>query len=129
MNDQELAKKIVQHLDQGLGHIKQGTLYRLQSARMAALDRYRQAPQPVSGLAWAGNVAFHLDHSRYFNARNMFALGLLLLSLTGVTYWQLVTQPNAIDFAEIDASLLSGDLPINAYLDSGFEAWLKRSSQ
>jgi len=127
MNEQELAKKIVQHLDQGLSHIKQGTLYQLQSARMAALDRYREAPQPVLGLAWAGDVAFRLSRSRYFNARNVLALGLLLLSLTGVTYWQLVIQAN--DIAEIDASLLTGDLPINAYLDNGFEAWLKRSSQ
>ena len=127
MNEQELAKKIVRHLDQGLGHVKQGTLYQLQSARMAALDRYREAPQPVFGLAWAGNAAFRLSHSRHFNARNMLALGLLLLSLTGVTYWQLAIQSS--DLAEIDASLLTGELPINAYLDSGFEAWLKRSSQ
>jgi len=127
MNEQELAKKIVQHLDQGLGHIKQGTLYKLQSARIAALDRYRKAPQPVLGLAWGGDVAFRLSHSRHFNARNMLALGLVLLSLIGVTYWQLAMQSS--DIAEIDASLLASELPINAYLDSGFEAWLKRSSQ
>ena len=127
MNEQELAKKIVQNLDQGLGRIRQGTLYRLQSARMAALERYHQAPQPVFGLAWAGNAAFRLSHSRHLNARNVLALGLLLLSLIGVVYWQLAIQSS--DIAEIDASLLTGDLPINAYLDSGFEAWLKRSSQ
>ncbi|MBI1989107.1 MAG: DUF3619 family protein [Betaproteobacteria bacterium] len=127
MNEQELAKKIVQHLDQGLGRIKQGTLYKLQSARMAALDRYRNAPQPVFGLAWAGDAAFRLSHSRHFNARNMLALGLLLLSLIGVIYWQRAVPSS--DIAEIDASLLTGELPINAYLDSGFEAWLKRSSQ
>ena len=128
MNEQELAGKIVRHLDQGLGHIKQGTLYQLQSARKAALDRYREAPQPVFGLAWAGAIAFRSSHGRYLNSRNLLALGLLLLSLIGVTYWQLVViQSN--DIAEIDASLLTGDLPINAYLDSDFEAWLKRSSQ
>ncbi len=127
MNEQELAKKIVQHLDQGLGRIKQGTLYQLQSARMAALDRYREAPQPVAGLAWAGDVAFRLGNSRHFNGRNMLALGLVLLSLIGVTYWQLAIQSS--DIADIDASLLTSELPINAYLDSGFEAWLKRSSQ
>jgi hypothetical protein len=125
MNERELAAKIVQHLDNGLGHIKQGTLYQLQSARKAALDHYRETPQPVFGLAWAGNIAFHTSHSRYLNARNLFALGLLLLSLIGVTYWQVTTQAN--DIAEIDVSLLTGDLPINAYLDSDFEAWLKRS--
>ncbi len=129
MNERELAGKIVRHLEHGLGHIKQGTLYQLQSARKAALERYREAPQPVFVPAWAGDAAFRLSHSRHFNARNLLALGLLLLSLIVVTYWQLVIQSNANDFAEIDASLLTGDLPINAYLDRDFEAWLKRSSQ
>ena len=127
MNEQELAGKIVQHLDQGLDHLKQGTLYQLQSARQAAIDRYVEAPQPAFGRAWAGDIAFNVSHSRHLNARNLLALGLLLLSLIGVTYWQVAVQAN--DIAEIDANLLSGDLPIDAYLDSDFEAWLKRSSQ
>jgi len=127
MNEQELAKQIVQHLDRGLGQIKQGSLYQLQSARMAALDHHREAPQTVLGMEWAGNVAFRISHNRHFNARNLLAAGLLVLSMLGVTYWQIAMQGN--DIAEIDASLLSDELPISAYLDSGFEAWLKRSSQ
>jgi hypothetical protein len=126
-NEQEVAGKIVQRLNHGLGALKQGTAYQLQSARQAALDHYREAPQPVFGLAWADNFAFRVTHSRHVNARNLLALGLVVLSLIGVTYWQVVIQAN--DIAEIDASLLTDDLPINAYLDSNFEAWLKRSSQ
>lgn len=126
MNEQELAKQIVQHLDQGLGQIKQGSLYQLQSARMAALNHYREAPQTVFGMAWAGDVAFRVTHNRHFNLRNLIAVGMLTLGLIGVTYWQ---SMQSSDIAEIDASLLSGELPISAYLDSGFEAWLKRSSQ
>ena len=127
MNEQELANKVVQHLNQGLGTIKQGTLYQLQSARQAALNRYREAPQPVLGMAWAGDVAARLGASRYMNGRNMLAGGLLLLSLIGVTYWQTAMQ--SMDIADIDASLLTSELPINAYLDSDFEAWVKRTSQ
>lgn len=126
-NEQELARKIVQRLDQGLPGLKQGTTYRLQSARQAALDHYREAPQPLFGLAWADSLAFRVSHGRHANARNYLGLGLLVLSLIGVTYWQVVIQAN--DIADIDASLLTDDLPINAYLDSNFEAWLKRSSQ
>jgi len=127
MNEQELAGKIVQHLEHGLGDIKQGTLYRLQSARMAALERYR-VKQPVVGLAWASDVSFHISQSRYFNARNLLALATLLLCLIGFSYWQAAIQPSN-EIAEIDVNLLTGDLPINAYLDTGFDAWLKRSSQ
>jgi hypothetical protein len=127
MNEQELAKQIVQHLDQGLEQIKQGSLYKLQSARMAALSHYRETPRSVFAPAWATNVAFNVSQSRHFNLRNLLAAGLLLLGMIGITYWQVAMQGD--DLAEIDANLLSGELPINAYLDSGFEAWLKRSSQ
>jgi len=127
MKEHELAGKIVSRLDYGLGTIKQGTAYQLQSARQAALEHYREAPEPLFGMAWAGDVAFRVSTSRYFNARNLLAAGLLVLTLIGVTYWQVVLQSN--DIADIDAGLLTDDLPINAYLDSNFEAWLKRSSQ
>lgn len=127
MNEQELAKQIVQRLDFGLGRIKQGNLYRLQAARNAALERVRSVPQPVFGLAWAGDVAFRVSHSTHFNLRNLVAAGLLVLAMLGATYWQVAMEGN--DIAEIDVSLLTGELPINAYLDNGFDAWLKRSSQ
>jgi hypothetical protein len=126
MNEQELARQIVQHLDSGLGQIKQGTLYQLQSARKRALDRHREMPQFAYLPAWAGGIAFRVSHTPHI-MRNMVAAGLLVLGLMGVTYWQVAMQGN--DIAEIDASLLTGELPIDAYLDSGFEAWLKRSSQ
>ena len=126
MNDHDLARQIVRHLNRGLDDIKQGTRYQLKSARQAALDRCRVAPQPAFGLAWAGNTATRMGRSRYFNARYIAAATLLVLSLIGVTYWQFV-QSN--DIAEIDVSLLTGDLPISAYLDNGFDAWLKRSPQ
>jgi len=126
MNEHELARKIVQRLNGGLDLIKQGTLYRLQTARQAALERYREVPQPAFNPALAG-AGFRASHGRFFNTRTLIAMGLLLLSLISVTYWQYVAQAN--DVAEIDASLLTGDLPFNAYLDSNFEAWLKRSSQ
>jgi hypothetical protein len=127
MNEQELAGKIVHRLNAGLGSIKDGTSYQLQSARQAALDRYREAPAPVFGLAWAGDLAFRISHNRFYNTRNLLALGLLILSLISITYWQVVIQAN--DIADIDANLLTDDLPINAYLDNNFEAWVKRSLQ
>ena len=73
--EQELASKIVQHLTTGLGTIEHG------SASAAAIgaqggtrSKYREAPQPVFGLAWAGEGAFGVSASRYFNARNLIAV-------------------------------------------------------
>jgi hypothetical protein len=65
MNEQEFARKIVANLDQGLGRIKEGTLYQLQSARNNALNRYREPAAPIAGLAWAGEFAFRLGQSRF----------------------------------------------------------------
>jgi len=125
MNEQDFARKIVANLDRGLDRIKDGTLYQLQSARNNALDHYREPSEPVAGLAWAGEVAFRLSHSRYLYVRSAMAAALLMLSLIGVTYWRAQTN----DIADIDAGLLACELPINAYLDNDFDAWLKRSSR
>jgi hypothetical protein len=38
-------------------------------------------------------------------------------------YWQSVQQVR--DIEETDAAILTSDLPIEAYLDRGFPAWLK----
>jgi hypothetical protein len=49
----------------------------------------------------------------------------LILALVGIQYWQ--QQPSVEEIEEIDAAILTGDLPINAYLDKSFDTWLKRS--
>ena len=37
-------------------------------------------------------------------------------------------EQRAADVEELDAQLLADDLPIDAYLDRGFETWLKKVS-
>ena len=60
----------------------------------------------------------------FYDARNLIAITALVLALGGVAWWQ-VSTPN--DIADIDTSLLTDELPVNAYLDKGFDSWLKRS--
>jgi Protein of unknown function (DUF3619) len=57
----------------------------------------------------------------------LLPLVIVLLSLGGIIYWQSAKQNNEVE--DIDAHLLTGDLPINAYLDKDFDSWLRRSSQ
>jgi hypothetical protein len=127
--ERELAKKLVRHLDGGVDRLEPGVRGRLQSARNAALSRYRDRPQSVPGLAWAGQAARFADH-HFPGARNRVVVAALALVLAGFAYWQ--WQRNgapAADIAAIDASLLTDELPLNAYLDKGFDTWLKRSSR
>ena len=123
-NDTELGSKVARLLDRSLDDIKQGTLYRLQSARRASLEDYRLAADTI---AVGGGSLARSGNGQHFNAKMLLLLATLLLALAGTAYWQILQQEDEID--EIDALLLSDDLPINAYLDKGFDAWLTHSSQ
>jgi len=51
----------------------------------------------------------------------------VLLAMATALYWQQAHQQNDSD--EIDALLLSSDLPIHAYIDKDFDEWPKGSSR
>jgi len=132
MSNEDTARKIAGHLRRGLERIDSHTAQRLQAARNAALDRYN--PRSVYEMAWAG-AGSRSGYARYFNFRYLFSTAaLVLVVIGGGLYWQNVqyyAQINrqANEFAELDAGLLTDDLPIPAYLDNGLDSWLKRSSQ
>ena len=50
--------------------------------------------------------------------------GILVIAATAFGYqqWQLYQQTREI--AEIDVEILTSDLPIDAYVDRGFQTWL-----
>jgi hypothetical protein len=111
MNERELAEGVVRKLDEGLESLPAGTLYRLRLARDAALSR-----------AHLGTAA-PLDAPRLLGRRLLIPVFGLMLALSLLVVWhqQSAMQP---DYAEIDAQVLSDELPVTAYLDSGFEVWL-----
>ncbi|MCW5604262.1 MAG: DUF3619 family protein [Burkholderiales bacterium] len=127
-HDQDLAEKIVRRLNEGTEHIRKDARERLLVARKTALSRYRQQPVAVQGLAWADNVLSRFTERHVFGVRYLIPAVVLVLGLAGIVYWQNSGMPTN-DLAEIDMGLLTGDLPIDAYLDRGFESWLKRSSR
>ena len=58
--------------------------------------------------------------------RIVLPLIFLILGLYASNHWyQAQLQEEII---EIDTEVLTGDLPMDAYLDKGFDLWLKRSS-
>jgi hypothetical protein len=59
--------------------------------------------------------------------RYVIPIAALVLGLIGVVYMN-TTAPSG-DIADIDAGLLTDELPLNAFLDQGFDSWLKRSSR
>ena len=124
--EEEFARRIAGALDRGAESLDTGTRERLAAARKLALSHHRERPEPLWGLAWAMNaISPRGGTHRQHGTRYLVAACAFVLAISGFAYWQ-VTAPTP-DFAEIDVNLLTDDLPINAYLDSGFDSWLKRS--
>ena len=123
--EQELARKIIQVLDRGVDHLEPAVRERLAAARASAVARYRDRPETLPGLAWAGPAAARITEHRYARVRYLVAVSMLVAALAGVAYWQSNGTTN--ELADIDTGLLTDELPLNAYVDKGFDSWLKRS--
>jgi hypothetical protein len=95
---------------------------RLRRARELALER--QQPEAAPAYAWAGNVLGELGGWSGIALRVLLPLALLVASGATIYTWQ--QNQRAAELEEIDSLLLTDDLPIDAYLDRGFQNWLKK---
>ena len=74
----------------------------------------------------AGTGGAHGGPLRHAAERRVRWLGAVLLVAAlgfGFQQWQAVQQVR--EFEELDLHLLASDLPIDAYLDRGFQNWLR----
>ncbi|HKW38866.1 MAG TPA: DUF3619 family protein [Burkholderiales bacterium] len=124
MNEQQTAHRIRQVLNRGLD-LDAGKLARLKAARERALARQR-VTVPVSVPTWADTLTGRLGGPASLIPRMLLPMAVLILGLIAVNQWR--DSQTAAEIEEIDAAVLTGDLPLDAYLDKGFDAWLKRSS-
>ena len=126
MNDQEsrFAHKVTAHLDRGTAKLRSGTVYRLQQARAAALAGVNHARTSGTELAIAGaGGTFGRAGMRGAPARWLAAV--MLVAAMGFGYQQWHAMQQVREFEELDLHLLASDLPIDAYLDGGFQNWLR----
>jgi hypothetical protein len=120
MNEQDLGRKIARQLDQSIDQLPAATLYKLRAAREAALTHAREP-----ALTNVGRGVLAGGHRWAPGRRFAAPLAGLVLALLMLLYWQsLQQQQHNPDFADIDAEVLTDDLPVTAYLDQGFEVWL-----
>jgi Protein of unknown function (DUF3619) len=120
MNEMHFGNRIRQALNQGL-RLNARQAERLHAARERALAARR--PEPVGAMAWADNVLGGLGGWGGVSMRLVVPLAALVVSVAALQTWQ---QNRVIsDIEEIDSMLLTDDLPIDAYLDRGFQTWLK----
>ena len=125
MNELQFARRIRHVLDQST-QLDRTTADRLRAAREAALSRQRPEPAPV--LAWADNLLGNGEGwsgmGWQLGARVLLPAAVLIVAVAGIYNWQ--EKQRLAEIVEIDSQLLTDDLPIDAYLDRGFENWLKK---
>jgi hypothetical protein len=51
---------------------------------------------------------------------------MLALAISGVTLTEFGGDAAADAAADLDLAILADDLPVTAYIDNGFDTWLKR---
>jgi len=124
----EIANKIRPYLDQATADLKAGIVYRLQLARADALARLSDpqrvvVPELAHAMAGAGIAN---RPSPRFSYRLWLAVAVFAI-VAGFGWQQWRTFQDTREFEELDAQILSSDLPIDAYLDRGFQNWLKAS--
>jgi len=134
VNESELARTVIQALNTGLG-LSPEAAARLKVARERALERHR-VPVGEVALAGAGRGGSALAGGpSHFLTRILLPAAFLVAAAIGLQQWQEAQRAASqlaqriADIEEVDSGLLTGDLPIKAYLDEDFQAWLKRTSE
>lgn len=117
MNETQFGHRIRHILTQGTSSVRPDVAARLRAAREQALARHR--PEPA--LAWAGNAS---GGWAGLALRVLLPLAMLVAGGAALYGWQ--QNQRAAELEEIDALLLTDELPIDAYVDRNFQNWLKK---
>ncbi len=121
MNEPQFASRIRNILNQGT-HVEPRIAERLAQARTLALSRQRA--ERVGVLGWADNVlGADIEAPVWAWARVLAPAAALIVAVAGIYNWQ--EKQRLAEIVEIDSQLLTDDLPIDAYLDRGFQNFLK----
>ncbi|MFC0402719.1 DUF3619 family protein [Paraburkholderia rhizosphaerae] len=132
----EFAWQVRRALDENAARIPSATVDRLAAARRTALARKKPeavrapafAPVLVAGPAALPAAAGNLSPRRGSKLRRFalaWPIAALVVGLVAIAYWE--DQQRTAELADIDAAMLSDDLPLTAYLDHGFNAYLSRA--
>jgi len=136
MNTEDInfAYRVRHALNETLDDLPASTTDRLAQARKMALAR-KKADAPLSvrvvrtELAAVGNIGGLGGFMSQFSWTNRATVALTLLlavgGLFGIHHYE--QQQRIEELAELDAAVLSDELPLSAYLDHGFNAYLNQS--
>lgn len=125
--ERDTAKTIVDYLQIGVDQLDDATAAKLAAARqraVAAMPESVQAAHAEVAHAGLGHVIHQAFHGRNAWMTMLATMAVLLMVLALVQRNTTMNGP-----VEADALLLASELPPEAYLDKGFDAWLESTSE
>ena len=131
-DDLNFAYKVRHALNDKLDELPASATDRLAQARKMALAR-KKADAPLAvrvvkaelAAAGGGLSGFFSQFTWLSKASLAIPALALVIGLAGI--YQHEQQERIADLADIDAAVLSDELPLTAYLDHGFNAYLSQS--
>jgi len=121
--------KVRNALNENLDGLPASTIERLASARHLALS-HKKNTSPLRRLAigkmLAGHAGSLLDGQSPWMRRAAVAIPMIVLVFGLVGIYQSERQQRISETADIDAAVLADELPLTAYLDQGFNAYLAK---
>jgi hypothetical protein len=128
-DDLNFAYKVRHALNEHLDHLPASTADRLASARKLAVSRKKAHVVPVrtAQRQLASNIGNILNLSWMGKMGVALPLLALVVGLAGI--YQYEEEQRIAEIAELDAAVLSDELPLTAYLDQGFNAYLAQRAQ
>lgn len=126
MSQEELfARQICRVLDRGTQTLDPVIVERLRAIRERALQHQRvRVYEPA--LAGAGGPTLPEREGERHLLPTWLAMLALVLGVVTAYVWNGFDK--ATEYEVIDSALLADDLPPNAYLDKGFQAWLEKDA-
>ncbi|PMS35994.1 uncharacterized protein DUF3619 [Trinickia symbiotica] len=137
IKEREFAHNICRALDENAASLPASTVEKLAAARLVALARKKPealaARAFVPVLAHAGGEPSMSPRSAprerrvspFVRMLRAWPVIALVVGVAAIAYWENLQR--SAELADIDAAMLNDELPLNAYLDHGFNAYLSRA--
>ena len=119
MNEKEFSAKLKPWLDRSAADVGELQATRLKAARLRAMDAYRE-PVRLFGLVTLNAGTAQTLHY------GVFQRALLFLPMAALLAVLAVKSLEEVDLGDIDAQLLTQELPPDAFLDQDFQSWVSK---
>jgi hypothetical protein len=123
MNEKDFAQKLKPWLERSAASVGEMQAVKLRAARLRALDACRE-PVRLFGLVTVSPGTAQAIRYGVVQRALLFVPLLALIAILAVQ-----SLSDEVDIGELDAQLLTQELPPDAFLDKEFRAWLGKSQR